>query len=76
MSRKKKHLFLHYQYLFLEKKDFNEKLYKLRERKQNLIDRLGGINRSLRNINKKLGENDKDIIIEIDEENEVMEAEI
>ena len=41
-----------------------------------MIDRLGGINRSLRNINKKLGENDKDIIIEIDEENEVMEAEI
>lgn len=59
-------MFLHYQYLFLEKKDFNDKLYELREKKQNLVNLLGEINRSLGSINKKLGENEPEIVIEID----------
>lgn len=56
-------MFLHYQYLFLEKKDFNDRLFKLREKKKQIVDRLDGINKSLAAINKKLGEEEKDIII-------------
>jgi len=63
VSRKKKHLFLHYQYLFLEKKDFNDKLFELREKKHKLVNLLGEINRSLGSINKKLGENEPQIVI-------------
>jgi cilia- and flagella-associated protein 44 len=37
VSRKKKHLFLHYQYLFEEKKDFNKRLDNLRLKKKELV---------------------------------------
>jgi hypothetical protein len=40
VSRKKKHLFLHYQYLHEEKKTFNSQLEALRLKKKGLIGKL------------------------------------
>lgn len=40
VSRKKKHLFLHYQYLHEEKKDFNKRLDALRLKKKELVEKL------------------------------------
>ncbi len=54
VSRKKKHLFLHYQYLFLEKKEFNRRLDSLRLRKKDMVGKLDSINGRLREINKEL----------------------
>ncbi len=48
VSRKKKHLFLHYQYLFLEKQEFNRRLDSLRLRKKSTISNLEQINSRLR----------------------------
>lgn len=55
VSRKKKHLFLHYQYLFEEKKEFNKRLESLRLKKKELVDKLEPVNDRLRKINKDLG---------------------
>lgn len=54
VSRKKKHLFLHYQYLFLEKQEFNKRLDGLRHRKKAMVGNLENINSRLREINKEL----------------------
>jgi cilia- and flagella-associated protein 44 len=40
VSRKKKHLFLHYQYLHEEKKDFNQRLDALKVKKRELVEKL------------------------------------
>ncbi len=55
VSRKKKHLFLHYQYLFEEKKDFNKRLNNLRLKKKELVERLTPLNDKLKKINRDLG---------------------
>jgi hypothetical protein len=52
VSRKKKHLFLHYQYLHEEKKHFNTQLDALRLRKRSLVDKLEPLNEKIRRINK------------------------
>ncbi len=54
VSRKKKHLFLNYQYLFLEKQEFNKRLDALRHRKKSMVGNLENINSRLREINKEL----------------------
>ncbi len=48
VSRKKKHLFLNYQYLFLEKQEFNRKLDSLRLKKKDMVGNLDDINQRLR----------------------------
>ena len=48
VSRKKKHLFLHYQYLFLEKQEFNRRLDGLRLKKRDMVNNLDNINQRLR----------------------------
>ena len=68
VSRKKKHLFLHYQYLFEEKKDFNMRLDNLRLKKKQLVEKLPPLNDKIRKINKELGVQEEDIYFEIDEE--------
>ena len=40
VSRKKKHLFLHYQYLFMERQDFNKRLRLLQTQKANMVAKL------------------------------------
>ena len=76
VSRKKKHLFLHYQYLHMEKMEFNNKLKNLRSRKLEMVTKIDLINQKLRAINKELGEIEEDFVIEMDPRHETMELNI
>lgn len=76
VSRKKKHLFLHYQYLFEEKKEFNSRLLHLKQTKHKIIEELEPFNQKLRAINRELGLSEPDITVELDEDVEIPETEI
>ena len=69
-------MFLHYQYLFEEKKEFNSRLNALRLAKQKLVEQLEPTNAELRSINRQLGVEEPDVHFEIDEDVELIEAEI
>ena len=58
MARKKKHMFLHYNYLFNSKKTFNEKLLELKKRKEKIIEKILRFNKRFQEINAELGINE------------------
>lgn len=54
VTRKKKHMFIHYNYLFTSKKQFNEKLTDLKKRKEKIIEKILKFNKIFAEINAEL----------------------
>lgn len=55
ISRKKKHMFINYQFLFESKKKFNERLLELKQRREQLVDKIKRYNKVYQDINAELG---------------------
>lgn len=54
IARKKKHMFVHYNYLFTSKKQFNDKLADLRSRKEKITEKILKFNKVFEEINASL----------------------
>jgi hypothetical protein len=54
ISRKKKHMFINYQFLFNSKKKFNERLLELKQRRTSLVEKIIRYNKIFQDINAEL----------------------
>lgn len=54
VSKKKKHMFLHFQFLYDSKRRFNEKLLDMKHRREKLVEKVGRYNDTIQKINAEL----------------------